>query len=199
MPRGSAFALFGPRRARRRFAARPPSGSLNTIDATCPLVTKVHREAIRYAKAGYTIVLIGHAGHDEVVGTMGEAPEALRCWSRRPRTWTAWKFADPEKVGLSHPDDPVGGRRGRTIAGCVQRFPQIVGPPRRTFAMPRRTGRKRCGSLSREADMVLVVGSQNSSNSRRLAEMARAAACRPTDRWRRTTSTWAGLPATRRC
>ena len=76
VPGGSAFALFGPRRL-----ARDPRDSaernLKTIDATCPLVTKVHLEAVRYAKDGYTIVLIGHEGHDEVIGTMGEAPEAI--------------------------------------------------------------------------------------------------------------------------
>ena len=77
---------------------------LRAIDATCPLVTKVHLEAVRYAREGYTIVLIGHEGHDEVIGTMGEAPEA-HSWSRRPRTSTAGVPVRREGR-LSDPDDP---------------------------------------------------------------------------------------------
>ena len=77
VPEGAHAALFGARRLAARFANRPRRASCKTIDATCPLVTKVHLEAIRYAKLGYTIVLIGHEGHDEVIGTMGEAPESM--------------------------------------------------------------------------------------------------------------------------
>ena len=147
--------------------------SLKTIDATCPLVTKVHREAIRFASEGYTIVLIGHAGHDEVVGTMGEAPAAIRL------------VADAEEVDqLEIPDDSKIAYLTQTtlsvddaaqiIDRLKERFPHIVGPARDDICYATQNRQEAVRTLAREADMALVIGSQNSSNSQRLAELARA-------------------------
>lgn len=147
--------------------------SLKTIDATCPLVTKVHREAIRFASEGYTIVLIGHAGHDEVVGTMGEAPAAIRL------------VADVEEVDrLEIPGDSKVAYLTQTtlsvddaaqiIGRLKERFPQIIGPARDDICYATQNRQEAVRTLAREADMALVIGSQNSSNSQRLAELARA-------------------------
>lgn len=147
--------------------------SLKTIDATCPLVTKVHREAIRFASEGYTIVLIGHAGHDEVVGTMGEAPAAIRL------------VADVEEVDrLEIPGDSKVAYLTQTtlsvddaaqiIGRLKKRFPHIIGPARDDICYATQNRQEAVRTLAREADMALVIGSQNSSNSQRLAELARA-------------------------
>ncbi len=147
--------------------------SLKTIDATCPLVTKVHREAIRFASEGYTIVLIGHAGHDEVVGTMGEAPAAIRL------------VADVEEVDrLEIPGDSKVAYLTQTtlsvddaaqiIGRLKERFPHIIGPARDDICYATQNRQEAVRTLAREADMALVIGSQNSSNSQRLAELARA-------------------------
>jgi len=144
--------------------------NLRTIDATCPLVTKVHLEAVRYAKAGYTIVLIGHDGHDEVIGTMGEAPEAIVLVESpddvdRLELSTA-KLAYLTQTTLSVDD------ANRIIARLKQRFPHIVGPPKEDICYATQNRQEAVKLLSQEANVVLVLGSQNSSNSQRLAELA---------------------------
>ena len=146
---------------------------LVTIDATCPLVTKVHREAIRHARQGYTIVLIGHQGHDEVVGTMGEAPESILL---------VGKVEDVDRLEVPHPDKLAYVTQttlsvadaARIIARLQERFPKIVGPPRDDICYATQNRQEAVRQLAHEADFVLVVGSQNSSNSRRLTELARA-------------------------
>jgi 4-hydroxy-3-methylbut-2-enyl diphosphate reductase len=145
---------------------------IRTIDATCPLVTKVHLEAIRYAKLGYTIVLIGHEGHDEVIGTMGEAPHAMLL------------VETPEDVdGLQIPDDTrlayltqttlSVDDANRIIARLRARFPHIANPPKEDICYATQNRQEAVRLLSQEAEVVLVLGSQNSSNSQRLAELAR--------------------------
>ena len=146
---------------------------LKTIDATCPLVTKVHREAIRYAQEGYTILLIGHEGHDEVVGTKGEAPAAIYLVGRveevdRLELPAAAKLAYLTQTTLSVDD------AARIIDRLRQRFPGIVGPSKADICYATQNRQEAVRQLSREADAVLVVGSQNSSNSRRLTELARS-------------------------
>jgi 4-hydroxy-3-methylbut-2-en-1-yl diphosphate reductase len=143
---------------------------LKTIDATCPLVIKVHLEAIRYAREGYTIVLIGHEGHDEVIGTMGEAPEAI-ILVESPEdvdrlTLTTSKLAYLTQTTLSVDD------ANRIIAQLKKRFPHIVGPPKEDICYATQNRQEAVRLLAREADVVLVLGSQNSSNSQRLAELA---------------------------
>ena len=133
---------------------------LQTIDATCPLVTKVHREAVRYAAEGYTIVLIGHAGHDEVIGTMGEAPEAIVSGPERRRRRPAGA-ARPAKTCLSDPDDAFRRRGGGDHCPAPRSVSRTSSGRRRTTsAMPRKIGRRRCGRWPPQADVVLVVGSE---------------------------------------
>jgi len=149
------------------------SRRLNTIDATCPLVTKVHREASRYADEGYTIVLIGHQGHDEVVGTMGEAPASIHLVGSveevdRLELPASAKLAYLTQTTLSVDD------AARTVARLRQRFPHVVGPSKPDICYATQHRQEAVRRLSREADAVLVVGSQNSSNSRRLTELARS-------------------------
>jgi 4-hydroxy-3-methylbut-2-en-1-yl diphosphate reductase len=144
---------------------------LKTIDATCPLVIKVHLEAIRFAKDGYTIVLIGHEGHDEVIGTMGEAPEAIVLVESPEDVdrleLTTKKLAYLTQTTLSVDD------ANRIIARLKSRFPHIVGPPKEDICYATQNRQEAVRVLAQEADIVLVLGSQNSSNSQRLAELAR--------------------------
>jgi 4-hydroxy-3-methylbut-2-enyl diphosphate reductase len=143
---------------------------LKTIDATCPLVIKVHLEAIRYAQAGYTIVLIGHEGHDEVIGTMGEAPEAIFL-VESPEDVDRLELATDKLAYLTQTTLSVDDAN-RIIARLRQRFPQIVGPPKEDICYATQNRQEAVRVLTRDADVVLVLGSQNSSNSQRLAELA---------------------------
>src|SRR5919201_4523562 len=146
---------------------------LTTIDATCPLVTKVHAQARRYAEAGYALVLIGHAGHEEVEGTLGEAPDAIVL---------VQSAEDAERVSL--PDDrPLAyltqttlsvDETGEIVAVLRRRFPHIEGPAREDICYATSNRQWAVKELLREIDLLLVVGSANSSNSNRLVETARA-------------------------
>jgi 4-hydroxy-3-methylbut-2-enyl diphosphate reductase len=146
---------------------------LHAIDATCPLVTKVHLEAARFAKEGYTIVLIGHEGHDEVLGTMGEAPEHI-CLVQDTSDVDCLDFPQNVKIAyltqttLSVDDAEV------IIAALRRRFPQVVGPSRDDICYATQNRQEAVKELVPEADVVLVLGSRNSSNSMRLAEIAQA-------------------------
>ena len=146
---------------------------LKTIDVTCPLVTKVHLEAARFAKLGYTIFLIGHAGHDEVVGTMGEAPEAIRLIQKTTNV-EALEAPDPSKVAYLTQTTLSVDDAAEIVERLRQRFPQIVGPARNDICYATQNRQEAVRQLAAEADIVLVVGSRNSSNSQRLAELARA-------------------------
>ena len=157
-----------PPEVRRQAAER----HLKTIDATCPLVTKVHLEAIRFAQQGYTILLIGHAGHDEVVGTMGEAPQSVRL-VQTVADCDRVEVPDPSKVAYLTQTTLSVDDASQIIERLRQRFPQIVGPARDDICYATQNRQEAVRILAPEADVVLVVGSQNSSNSRRLAEMAR--------------------------
>ena len=145
--------------------------NLKTIDATCPLVTKVHLEAIRYAQKKYTVVLIGHKGHDEVIGTMGEAPEAI-VLVQTPEDVDKLTVADPEKVAYVTQTTLSVDDAGRIIARLRERFPGIANPPKGDICYATQNRQEAVSLLSPEADVVLVLGSQNSSNSQRLAELA---------------------------
>jgi 4-hydroxy-3-methylbut-2-enyl diphosphate reductase len=144
--------------------------NLKTIDATCPLVIKVHLEAVRYAKDGYTIVLIGHEGHDEVIGTMGEAPEAI-ILVESPEDVDRLELSTTKLAYLTQTTLSVDDAN-RIIARLKQRFPHIVGPPKEDICYATQNRQEAVRLLTREADVVLVLGSQNSSNSQRLAELA---------------------------
>jgi len=159
-----------PPAVRRQAAER----GLKTLDATCPLVTKVHREAVRFAREGYTIIYIGHAGHDEVVGTIGEAPEAIRLIQTAADV-DKLDVSDPAKVACLTQTTLSVDDMAEIVARLRRRFPQIVGPPSNDICYATQNRQEAVRVLASEADLVLVVGSQNSSNSRRLTELALAA------------------------
>src|SRR5881275_810661 len=146
---------------------------LRVIDATCPLVTKVHLEAIRFARENYIIVLIGHEGHDEVLGTMGEAPESIRLVQDEAEVEALdlpanAKVAYLTQTTLSVDDAEV------IIAALRKRFPQIVGPSRDDICYATQNRQEAVKDIVPDADLVVVLGSRNSSNSMRLAEIARS-------------------------
>ncbi len=144
---------------------------LYAIDATCPLVTKVHLEAIRYAKEGYTILLIGHEGHDEVIGTIGEAPQAMVLVESAEE---ADKLEFPPNTKLAYLTQTTLSvdDANHIISRLRARFPQIANPPKDDICYATQNRQEAIHLLAREADLVLVLGSQNSSNSQRLKELA---------------------------
>jgi 4-hydroxy-3-methylbut-2-enyl diphosphate reductase len=145
---------------------------LQTIDATCPLVTKVHVEAKKFAAEGYTIVLIGHAGHEEVEGTMGEAPENI-VLIENEQDVDELKVQDPRKVAyISQTTLSVDETRA-VINRLRERFPEIIGPRTDDICYATTNRQAAVKQLARECDLVLVIGSRNSSNSNRLVEVAR--------------------------
>ena len=147
---------------------------LRTIDATCPLVTKVHREALKFASEGYTIVLIGHAGHEEVEGTMGEAPEHIVLVETEEDV-DRLEIADPERVAyISQTTLSVDETRA-IIARLRERFPSIAGPRTDDICYATTNRQSAVKEMASRCDLVLVIGSRNSSNSNRLVDVARAA------------------------
>jgi 4-hydroxy-3-methylbut-2-enyl diphosphate reductase len=144
---------------------------LFAIDATCPLVTKVHLEAIKYAKAGYTIILIGHEGHDEVIGTMGEAPQAIILVEDENDVDRLHFSPDTKLAYLTQTTLSVDDAN-RVIHRLRSRFPWIVSPPKEDICYATQNRQEAVRLLSEKAQVVLVLGSQNSSNSQRLRELA---------------------------
>jgi 4-hydroxy-3-methylbut-2-enyl diphosphate reductase len=146
--------------------------NLLAIDATCPLVIKVHLEAIRFAQQGYTIILIGHEGHDEVVGTMGEAPEAIVLVEDEEDV-ARIDVADESKIAYLTQTTLSVDDANRIIDCLKRRFPRIVGPPKEDICYATQNRQEAVRLLSSECDILLVVGSQNSSNSQRLRELGK--------------------------
>lgn len=144
---------------------------LNAIDATCPLVTKVHLEAVKYAREGYTILLIGHEGHDEVIGTMGEAPEAMILVESEADVERLTIPADAKVAYLTQTTLSVDDAN-RIIARLRQRFPNLVNPPKEDICYATQNRQEAVRILAESAEVCLVLGSQNSSNSQRLRELA---------------------------
>lgn len=144
---------------------------LQVIDATCPLVTKVHLEVIRYAKAGYSLILIGHAGHEEVEGTMGEAPMHL-----------VSTVADVDSLVLDNPDKAIYLTQTtlslddtrRIVEALRAKYPDIESPPKDDICYATQNRQNAVKELAARVDVVLVVGSQNSSNSQRLCEVSQS-------------------------
>ncbi|MEA2234774.1 MAG: 4-hydroxy-3-methylbut-2-en-yl diphosphate reductase [Solirubrobacteraceae bacterium] len=152
--------------------AQAAERSLQTIDATCPLVTKVHVEAKKFAAEGYTIVLIGHGGHEEVEGTMGEAPDSIVLVETEADV-DALEVADPRRVAyISQTTLSVDETRA-LINRLRERFPEIVGPRTDDICYATTNRQAAVKQMAAECDLVLVIGSQNSSNSQRLVEVAR--------------------------
>jgi 4-hydroxy-3-methylbut-2-en-1-yl diphosphate reductase len=145
---------------------------LQTIDATCPLVTKVHKEAIKFARDGYTIVLVGHAGHEEVEGTMGEAPEHIVLVETEADV-DELEVADPEKVAYIS-QTTLSVDETRAIIGRLrERFPAITGPRTDDICYATTNRQMAVKQLAAQCDLVLVIGSRNSSNSQRLVDVTR--------------------------
>ena len=163
------FSAHGVSPAIRHEAA---ARNLTAIDATCPLVTKVHLEAIKYAREGYTIVLIGHEGHDEVIGTMGEAPAAIVLVEDAADVEALTFGPDVKLAFLTQTTLSVDETRG-VIAALRAKFPQVVGPNKDDICYATQNRQEAVKDLVPEADVVVVLGSQNSSNSNRLAEIAK--------------------------
>jgi 4-hydroxy-3-methylbut-2-en-1-yl diphosphate reductase len=152
---------------------------LRVIDATCPLVTKVHLEVIRYTRENYTIILIGHRNHDEVIGTLGEAPEAIRVISSVEEVDTL-EVPDPRRLAYLTQTTLSIDDTAEIVERLKRRFPEIVGPPRQDICYATQNRQMAVKSIGAKVDGVLVVGAKNSSNSNRLVEVARgmgAGAC----------------------
>ena len=161
------FSAHGVSPEIRRIAAQR---KLFAIDATCPLVTKVHLEAIKYAKGGYTIILIGHDGHDEVIGTMGEAPEAIVLVESEADVDRLDYTPDVKLAYLTQTTLSVDDAN-RIIARLKARFPWIASPPKDDICYATQNRQEAVRMLTDQADVVLVLGSKNSSNSLRLQEL----------------------------
>ncbi len=147
---------------------------LKVIDATCPLVTKVHREAIKYARQGYTIILIGHSDHDEVIGTLGEAPESILALNPEEDV-DQIHVPDPGKV-VYLTQTTLSLNDTRTIVDKLRRrFPLIKAPTSEDICYATQNRQSAVLELAQKANLILVVGSANSSNSRRLVEVAQSA------------------------
>ena len=146
--------------------------SLRTIDATCPLVTKVHVEARRFADRGYTIVLVGHAGHEEVEGTTGEAPDSI-VLVQTAEDVDRLEVPDPNRVAYVTQTTLSVDETGAIITRLRERFPNIVGPKSDDICYATTNRQIAVKQLAQECDLVLVIGSTNSSNSNRLVEVAR--------------------------
>jgi len=143
---------------------------LQVIDATCPLVTKVHLEAIKFAKQNGTILLIGHRDHDEVIGTKGEAPDRTVVVSSREEAFSV-EVLDPENVYYLTQTTLSLDEAGVIISALEERFPHIEGPPAQDICYATENRQQAIKRRAETSDLLLVVGSQNSSNSRRLVEV----------------------------
>ena len=144
---------------------------LYAIDATCPLVTKVHLEAVRYAKEGFTILLIGHEGHDEVIGTMGEAPTSMILVENEEDV-DRIQVADESKVAYLTQTTLSVDDANRIIDKIRERFPEVKSPPKGDICYATQNRQEAVRIIADDVQLVLVVGSQNSSNSQRLKEIA---------------------------
>ena len=174
VPEGSVlmFSAHGVSPAIREAAK---ARGLFTIDATCPLVTKVHIEAIRYARAGYHIVLIGHEGHDEVIGTMGEAPESITLVDS-PEEVDELAFppqadGSPSRLAVLTQTTLSVDEAGRVMARLRERFPHLETPRKEDICYATTNRQEAVRVLAERSDLLLVLGSRNSSNSLRLVEI----------------------------
>jgi len=167
-----ATVVFSAHGVSPRVHANAAERSLRTIDATCPLVTKVHVEAKKFASEGYTIVLIGHAGHEEVEGTMGEAPEHIVLVETEEDV-ARLDIADPERVAFISQTTLSVDETRTIIARLRERFPGIVGPRTDDICYATTNRQAAVKQLAQQCDLVLVIGSRNSSNSQRLVDVTR--------------------------
>ena len=152
-------------------------GKLATIDATCPLVTKVHKEAVRFADEDYDILLIGHEGHEEVIGTSGEAPEHIQLVDG-PGDVAKVEVRDESKVVWLSQTTLSVDETMETVDALKEKFPRLISPPSDDICYATQNRQLAVKQMGAEADLVIVVGSRNSSNSKRLVEVAKLAGAR---------------------
>jgi 4-hydroxy-3-methylbut-2-enyl diphosphate reductase len=176
VPEGAVvvFSAHGVSPAVREEAQRR---GLRTIDATCPLVTKVHNEARRFAAQDYDILLIGHDGHEEVEGTTGEAPARIHLVDG-PDGGADAQVRDPGKVAWLSQTTLSVDETIQTVAALRERYPQLIDPPSDDICYATQNRQTAVKQIAKEADLVIVVGSDNSSNSVRLVEVALEAGAR---------------------
>lgn len=152
-------------------------GRLASIDATCPLVTKVHKEAVRFANEDYDILLIGHEGHEEVIGTSGEAPDHIQLVDG-PADVAKVEVRDESKVVWLSQTTLSVDETMETVDALKEKFPQLISPPSDDICYATQNRQLAVKQMGAEADLVIVVGSRNSSNSKRLVEVAKLAGSR---------------------
>ncbi len=175
VPEGSTV-VFSAHGVAPEVHAQARERGLKVIDATCPLVTKVHQEARKFASKGYDIVLVGHEGHEEVIGTMGEAPRAIHLVGDE-REAAEVEIADPEKVAyLTQTTLSVDETQG-VIGMLRDRFPVLAGPRSDDICYATQNRQSAVKALAGDCQLILVIGAENSSNSKRLVEVARALGC----------------------
>src|SRR5512135_1189689 len=172
-----ATVIFSAHGVSPEVRARAVARGLKVIDATCPLVTKVHHEAVRFAREGRPIVLVGHEGHDEVVGTMGHAPENIQLIGSAEEA-EALRVADPDRVAVITQTTLSLDDTSTVVDVLRRRFPSIEAPTRDDICYATQNRQVAVKALARRAPVILVIGSKNSSNSNRLAEVAQAAGAR---------------------
>ncbi len=168
----SATVVFSAHGVAPSVHANAAARDLHTIDATCPLVTKVHVEAKKFAADGYTIVLIGHAGHEEVEGTMGEAPQNIVLVETEADV-DGLEVADPTRVAYISQTTLSVDETNAIIVRLRERFPAITGPRTDDICYATTNRQAAVKQLAHECDLVLVIGSRNSSNSQRLVDVTR--------------------------
>ena len=171
VPEGSV-CVFSAHGVAPSVRANARARELRTVDATCPLVTKVHREAVRFAEDGYTIVLVGHDGHEEVEGTMGEAPGRI-VLVQSERDVDELEVPDPERIAYVTQTTLSVDETSSILARLRERFPNIVGPRTDDICYATTNRQAAVKQLAGDCDLMLVGGSRNSSNSLRLVEVAR--------------------------
>src|SRR5487761_183759 len=173
VPEG-AVLVFSAHGVPPRVRTEAQERDLKVIDATCPLVTKVHLEALKFAREGRTLILIGHRDHQEIVGTSGEAPEQTMIVGSVEEV-DELQVDDPERLAYLTQTTLSLYDTQEIVARLRQRFPKIVGPASDDICYATQNRQEAVESLTREVDMILVVGSANSSNSNRLVEVAQRA------------------------
>ena len=173
IPEG-ATAIFSAHGVSPEVHATAKQRRLQVIDATCPLVTKVHVEAKRYAREGYSILLVGHDGHDEVVGTTGEAPQAIQL-VQTVEDAARVQVPNPDKVAVVTQTTLSVDDTTAIIEVLRRRFPALISPVKDDICYATQNRQNAVKAIAKEAQVILVIGAQNSSNSIRLTEVAQAA------------------------
>ncbi|MDX8405883.1 MAG: 4-hydroxy-3-methylbut-2-enyl diphosphate reductase [Mariprofundus sp.] len=172
-----ALLIFSAHGVSKAVRERADARGLRVIDATCPLVTKVHLELLRHYQRGDQVILIGHAGHPEVEGTMGQAPVGAVLLVATPEDVHALQVKDPERLAYVTQTTLSVDDTADVIAALHSRFPRLQGPKREDICYATSNRQAATKALAGHADVVLVIGSKNSSNSNRLREVAERSGC----------------------